>query len=744
MLTDHPSERTDHNAVDHQSLMEQTVVGDITDVVFRSPDGQYAVLNIVNDQGQNHTVIGNLPELAPGRRIAATGLWETHRSYGRQFRVREYQEVLPATEEGIQRYLASGILPGIGPKLAERIVKRFGAETLTVLDRYSGRLTEIPGLGKQRIERIREAWHTHSQRRESYIFFQGLGISQAYCNRIMNRYGDEAPAVVRANPYRLAQEVKGVGFKMADAVALKQNIAKDNPFRLAAGIVYVVEQLVEQKGHCYVPRESLIAKAAEVLSVDEASTLVGIQRAIADGTIIEDHTRNDQARTLIYPSHLFHAESNLARVLMAKLRLRPESPPDIAGRTTDRWSSLNSKQQEAVRTAFREPISIITGGPGVGKTTVTREIVAIAHSLNLRILLAAPTGRAAKRLGEFGESRASTIHRLLRWQPEQQSFAHNIDHPLDADLIVIDEVSMLDVVLANHLFAAVPAHTGVVLVGDRDQLPSIGPGAVLQDLIRSGRIKTTHLTEIYRQTEHSQIIVNAHRVNEGKMPRRSGAAGEITDFYWIEQDDQTKVIDIIRRMVAERIPERFQLAPMTDIQVLTPLNRGLCGTRNLNRELQNVLNPTTGTLLGQVRIGEVEFRVGDRVMQISNNYDVGVFNGDLGTVRDVSDEHKACKIRFDNSTVTYGFEDMDQLRLAYAITIHKSQGSEFPAVIVPVLSEHFIMLRRNLIYTAMTRAKKLLVMVGSTKALAIAVENFRQSPRYTRLATRIADVKRIS
>ena len=719
------------------SLVANTITGVVKRIIFSSKDGNFSVVCVVDKNKNEKVLIGLLGGLEEGEEIEANGFWETHKDYGLRFRVTDYRPILPSTEEGIRRYLSGGAVPGIGPKLAERIVNKFGSETLKILDKYSSRLSEVPGLGKNRIGQVRDAWRNQTKRRDQYIFLQGLGITPSYCNRIFKKYEESSVKVVSENPFRLATEVKGIGFKMADSIARHLNIAKDNPFRLGSGIVYVLQQLAENNGHTCYPQNDLIKKATEILDVEPAVVMKGIKRAVTDGAVILYNEPQKPDTILVYAAKLFNIESRLSELIKAKLRAPFHKIRNINDKGTSQWSTLNDIQRSAVVAAYTNPISIITGGPGVGKTTVTREIVAIANRENLNIALAAPTGRAAKRLSESSKFEAKTIHRLLKWEPEAQRFIYNEDHPMNVDLVIIDEVSMLDIVLAYHLFLAISSKTNLVLIGDRDQLPSVGPGAFLADLIKCRKIAVTHLTQIYRQSQNSQIIANAHKVNNGIIPQSQTSREEVTDFYWLEQDDQEKIIDLICRMVSARIPERFNLSPKNDIQVLTPMNNGLVGAKNLNNKLQEILNPNSNSEANQLQSGDTYLRIGDRVMQISNNYDLGVFNGDLGIINHIDIEDQTLHVLFDSGLISYDVDEIDQLRLAYAITIHKSQGSEFPAVIIPVITQHSIMLKRNLIYTAMTRASRLLIMIGSMKALSMAVKNYRVSPRFTQLAQRI-------
>ncbi len=721
---------------DTAAMTDATVRGEVLRIVFASPDGQYVVLRLRDEHGREATLVGPMTSVLEGQEIEAVGRWETHKDHGRQLRVHTFRALLPSTEEGIRRYLASGLIPGIGPTYAARIVDHFGPETLTVLERYSERLREVPGIGRKRIAEIRRAWAEHAQQREVAIFLQSLGIGPGQCARILARYGVAAAEVVRRNPYQLAAEVHGIGFLSADRIAGRLGVSREHPLRLAAGAEYVLEQL-SQNGHVCFPAGALCREAATVLEVDEQRAGEGLAGAVDSGRIVRDEPPAGQGEPVVYLRRLYQAETDLAealRLLVGFPGPRPPKPePACLGAGFRR---LDPEQQQAVLEAFRSPVSIITGGPGVGKTTVVGQIVALAAALRRHILLAAPTGRAARRLSESTSREAMTIHRLLQWDASRGVFAHDPGNPLRCDVLVVDEVSMLDVPLAAHLFRAVRPGTRVVLVGDKDQLPSVGPGCVLNDLIASGRIPVTHLTRIYRQDPRSRIVSNAHAVNRGQMPDLRPVPPHVTaDFYWIEQDDPDRAAETITRMVTERIPQRFHLDPVADIQVLAPMHRGSCGTAALNERLQAALNPPGRR--PEFTFGERRFRVGDRVMQTVNDYDKGVFNGELGQVAAVDHRAKRFTLAFDIGPVEYEWAEADEIVHAYAVTVHKSQGSEFPAVIIPLLTQHYIMLQRNLVYTAMTRARQLLVMIGSRRALAIALANNTPMRRYSRLVERL-------
>jgi len=719
---------------DATSPVKHTLRGEVLRVVFSNDDGTYVVIRLLDTDGREQTCVGPMGGLLEGQDIEVTGRWERHKEHGNQLRVQQFKAILPSTEAGIRRYLASGLIPGIGPKIAERIVDHFGVDTLDVLDNYTDRLRDVPGIGRKRIAEIRKTWAEYAQERDVQIFLQGLSLTPAYCARVIKQYGVGAPDIVRKNPYQLATDVHGIGFLIADRIAREVGIEKESTVRLAAGVLYVLDRLAED-GHTCFPRDGLLAETARILDVDIPFAEAGLERALLNGAAVAENSQNDNTQVFIYKHRLFAAETELSQALTILLNQPAGAAEAPIAHLGAGYARLNAAQREAVTQTFRSTISIITGGPGVGKTTVVGQIVEAARPLGWRIRLAAPTGRAAKRLSESTRLEAKTVHRLLKWDPKTRSFVFNRSQQLNCDLLILDEVSMLDVVLAEQLFEAIRPGTHVVLVGDRDQLPSVGPGAVLQDLIGCGRIPVTHLSEIYRQSENSRIVVNAHSVNSGEMPDlQRSPRGQLMDFYWIDQEDPERVADVICRMVSERIPRRFGFNPITQVQILSPMHRGTCGAINLNEQLQERLNPGPKP---QFRVGDRKFRSGDRVMQTSNNYDKGVFNGELGQIVGIDQKEKTFEIAFDAGRIEYQWHESDQIKLAYAVTVHKSQGSEFPCVIMPVLTQHYIMLQRNLIYTGMTRAKKLLVMVGTRKALSIAIRNDRPQMRWSRLAARL-------
>lgn len=709
---------------------ELTLKAEVVKIIFSSDQGDYAAVRMNPELGNEFTATGALAKLMAGQEVEVTGEWTHHEKHGAQFKVNSFKAILPSTLDGVRRFLGSGALPGLGKKTANKIVDHFGMDTLEILDKYSARLSEIEGLGKRKIKQIKEAWEACSGRRDLEILLQGHGISPALSAKIIAKFGPGTSQIVNHQPYRL-DEVKGVGFATADRIAQGMGMKTDDVARIEAGMRAVLRKASERDGHLYLPVDHLVEQAAEMLKVDPTTIQTIVSQLDPEHFVTEGSPENGGVR--IYPRHFFRSEELLAEKLafLVKFPIDPAPHPFL-----DIPEHLHEAQKQAVATTFDHRLSIVTGGPGVGKTTVIGEIVRQAKNQNWVVNLAAPTGRAAKRLSESCQMEASTIHRLLQWDPIGGGFLHNKDNPLACQLLVIDEVSMVDQMLAQRLFEAIDHKTRVILVGDRDQLPSVGAGAFLHELIYSGQIPVTELTEVFRQKEGSHIITNAHAVNRSVMPDLKRPNEGLSDFYWIEQKEPEKVVATILEMAANRIPQRFGFDPLHDLVVLVPMHRGPVGTQALNAALQNALNPPADDK-PEFALGYDQcFRVGDRVMQLRNNYDKLVFNGDMGWVKAV--EKEGFTVAFDEDRVVhYERNEADQLILGYAITIHKSQGSEFPAVIMPVMYQHYVMLQKNLIYTGMTRARQLLVMLGDKRALRHGISNNGQNQRFTRLAARI-------
>ncbi|HDQ39707.1 MAG TPA: ATP-dependent RecD-like DNA helicase [Desulfonatronum sp.] len=681
-------------------------------------------------------VVGILPSPNPGEILQMQGVWESHPKYGQQFKVQTCETVLPATANAIQKYLGSGLIKGIGPVMAGRIVKLFGEQALDIIEQHSNRLSEVQGIGTKRIDMIRKAWEDQKAIRNVMIFLQGHGVSATYAAKIFKQYGHDSIAVVQDNPYRLARDIWGIGFKTADRIAQALGIAKDSPLRIDAGIIHVLHELADE-GHVFFPDEQLLVKAGEILEVERELLEPGIAR-LADERRIVVEEQSDSGRP-VYLAKYHHCEVGTAR-RMSTLINAPRNVRQVDVSKALEWVQsrmsivLAEKQQEAVQSVLSGKVVVITGGPGTGKTTIIKSILTIFSQLTKRILLAAPTGRAAKRMSEATGHEAKTIHRLLEFSPSSGSFKHNAEKPLPADLLVVDEASMIDQVLMYHLGQAIPLGCAVVLVGDIDQLPSVGAGNVLRDIIASGVIPVVTLNEIFRQALDSSIITNAHRINAGQMPELQPRK-DPDDFYFMYQEEPEQALQAIVTLVKNRIPARFGLDPINDVQVLSPMQRGVIGAGNLNQVLQETLNPGGS----YIERGARKFRVGDKVMQIRNNYDKEVFNGDIGRVVRMDLEMRELMIRFDGRDVAYEFMELDELVLAYAATVHKSQGSEYPAVVMPVMTTHYIMLQRNLIYTGITRGRRLVVLVGTKKALTMAVRNNKTAKRYSNLDGRLRE-----
>jgi exodeoxyribonuclease V alpha subunit len=680
------------------------------------------------------TIVGSMPCPNPGETLRLRGEWVTDAKFGRQFRVESCMSVLPSTLTGIEKYLGSGLVKGIGPVMAKRVVALFGLETLDIIEESPDRLLEVEGIGPIRSERIAKAWQEQKEVREVMVFLQGHGVSSTYAVKIYKAYGDKAVSVVKENPYRLALDISGIGFKTADRIARNMGIDPTSQIRAEAGVIHVLSELVDE-GHVYYPYEKLVETAAALLEVDQKVIEAAVPALVGQRRVVVEEQQGDR---VIYLTPLHVAESNVAKRLINLIEA-PRQIIQIDVEKAIQWVQqaigieLAEMQKETVRKTITSKVMVITGGPGTGKTTLVNCLIRILEKKGQRILLASPTGRAAKRLAEVTGREAKTIHRLLEFSPKEGGFKRNEDNPLEANLVIIDEASMVDILLMNHLLKAVPPEATMLLVGDIDQLPSVGPGNVLGDIIASGRVETVRLTEIFRQAQESMIIVNAHRVNRGEFPLIKPPPGRKSDFYFIERDDPEKALELVKDLCTRRLPGAFHLDPLDDIQVMTPMHRGVVGVANLNAELQRLLNPRGQEIAQGGRL----FRVGDKVMQVSNNYEKEVFNGDIGRIAAIDVEEKKLSARFEDRVVDYEWSELDQLVLAYAISIHKSQGSEYPAVVVPILTQHYIMLQRNLLYTAITRARKLVVLVGTRRALAVAVRNNPVQHRYTALAARL-------
>ena len=732
------------------------ISGTVERVIFYNEENGYTVLRLmpasVNSGGgdggltrprESVSCVGHMVNPQAGVQLKLSGRWVTNTRFGRQIEFSHTEEMLPATSEGIRLYLSSGLIKGVGEEMASRIVKAFGTDTIRVLDEEPERLLKVRGVGKKSLACIRASWAEHRGIRDLLLFLQPHGITPAYAVRIYRAYGADALGIVRENPYRLAMDIQGIGFVTADAAARKLGFEHDHPLRIQAGTLYVLQKSTDD-GNVYLPQTALMEAVCAQLGVDEGLVDDALAALETDERIVREDMDmpcpgGTQAETGVYLRRYFHCESKTAFYLQRLIRspksIRFENPDVLVDKVVSELNiSLAPEQLEAVRTAARSKVMVLTGGPGTGKTTIINAIIKLFAEVRARILLAAPTGRAAKRMAETSGREARTIHRLLEYSPKEDGFARNEDSPLACGLLVVDEASMMDTLLFYHLLKAVPLGATLVLVGDVHQLPSVGPGNVLADIIGSGQVPVVELTEIFRQSAESEIICNAHLINRGEVPSLESSKDRLSDFYFIHQNDPEKAADLMIDLVRNHIPRRFGLDPVDDIQVLTPMHKGAVGAGLMNTRLQEALNPN-GL---EVRRGERAFRLHDKVMQIRNNYDKDVFNGDMGRISFLDLADRTLSVTFDDRVVPYEFDELDELTPAYAISIHKSQGSEYPAVVIPIMMQHYMLLQRNLIYTGATRGKRLVILVGESRALHMAVKNNKTRKRFTRLTERLA------
>ncbi len=714
-----------------------TIEGAVGRVLFSNDENGWCAVRLQPEDAASVTAIGPLLGVRQGDELRVTGRWVSHAKYGEQFEVESYVHLAPSTLDGLRRFLGSGKIRGLGPARAAQIVEEFGLETLDVLDQQPERLLEIRGIGPSTVERIRESWEKHRGIQQIMIFLTGHGVAPGIAVKAFRKYGPGAVDVVRSNPYRLAEEVFGVGFLTADRIAHQLGIPDDAPERLEAGVLHTLVEAVGQ-GHCFVPDDVLLATAANLLETDTEALPSALAGLIARQQV-SVLPRKDECPAIYLP-RLEKAEATVALNLAETLEAPAATQPIILN-TSIAWYQgrldirLAERQREALGAALTEKVAVITGGPGTGKTTLIRGIVEILGHKEQKVVLAAPTGRAAKRLAEATGLGAKTIHRLLEFNPITGTFNRHREHPIEADCVVIDEVSMLDVELAAMLLEAVPPATRIVLVGDADQLPSVGPGNVLSDLIISESVPVIRLDQIFRQTDRSLIVENAHRINSGDMPNVDDDP-ESSDFFFVARDDPAAAAELAIDFATRRIPERFNLDPIDDIQVLSPMHRGELGVTRLNERLQAVLTPEGRELV----VGWRRFRVGDKVMQVRNNYELDIFNGDLGRITDIDFEERELTVSFDDRPTVIPSDVLEDIVPAYACTIHKSQGSEYPAVVIVLHHQHHVMLQRNLLYTAISRGRRLVVIVGSRRALGRAVHNASVRKRYTQLAERLRAV----
>lgn len=697
-------------------------------ITYQNADNGYTVLKCAAKNAQDLvTVVGVMPDTHVGSVLALEGFWKVDAKYGRQFSVEKFEETLPATVYGIEKYLGSGLIKGVGPKFARRIVEKFGKDTLDVIEENPDALIEVEGIGRVRVERIKKSWEEQKEIKNIMLFLQGHEVSTSHATKIFKTYGSDSISIVQENPYRLADDIWGIGFKTADTIAEKMGIEKDRFIRLRSGILYTLNKLSEN-GHCYAVREQLIRTAEQLLEVEGAELEITLDEMLRT----EDVIREEEA---IYLPPFFFSETGCAKRLLKLLaaRRRVQIAVDAAASFGENQNiTYDEVQLEAIRVALSSKVMILTGGPGTGKTTTTMGIIAAYRAAGCQILLAAPTGRAAKRMSEATGMEAKTIHRLLEYKPPE-GYQRREENPLEGDVLILDECSMIDIMLMYNLLKALPEHMTLIMVGDTDQLPSVGAGNVLKDIIASDRIPVVRLSRIFRQAQGSRIIMNAHRINKGEQIDMRG--GRDSDFFFAAKDTNEEVVDLLVKYCTENLPRYYHVDALQDIQVLTPMQRGICGAVNLNQVLQEAMNPSPVFL----RRGGTQYRLHDKVMQIRNDYDKEVFNGDIGVINHVDMEERELTVNFDGREVVYDVSELEELALAYAVTIHKSQGSEYPIVVMPFTMSHYVMLQRNLLYTGVTRAKKILVLIGEKKAVWYAIRNETTADRNTKLAERLRE-----
>jgi len=720
-----------------KDLFDGSLQGTVARVVFENRESGWAVVHFEADKAAGlTTVIGPLAPVFVGEYLELEGDWETDSRWGRQFRARSAVPAEPSSVEGTRRYLASGVVPGIGPELARRLVARFGKETLRVLDDEPERLLQVRGIGAKRLAQIKEGWQAKSVERQGRVFLQGHGLGAVLAQRVLKLWCEETVTRVTRDPYSLIRAVSGIGFRTADELAQRIGVKSDAPHRLAAGVLHALE-VAAGAGHCYLPAAELGAAATKLLQIEDPAVLEEVvEDLVARHRLVMEPPSEGKQAWRVWDHRLHAAECRVSRRLAELATTPTPTTPERVRRALEVVEerlhiTLAPEQRGAVENALVQSLLVVTGGPGTGKTTLIRAVVACAERLDLTVALAAPTGRAAKRMEQATDHEARTLHRWLEYRFDT-GFGRDADNPLEADLVVVDEMSMVDLNLMDALVAALKPEARLLLVGDADQLPPVGPGAVLRDLVRTDAVHAARLEVIFRQAQASQIVYNAHRINSGEMPATTAEGDEPSDFYLIEPEDSEHAADLVTRLVTRRLPQRFGLDPMHDVQVLAPMHRGRCGVSALNAMLQDALNP--GAVVARPEAPQL--RAGDRVMQLRNDYDKEVFNGDIGHVLSLDDE--SVNVDFDGHLVGYRREDAADLSLAYASTVHKSQGSEYPGVVVVLLPEHHIMLQRNLLYTALTRASKVAVLVASRKALGRAVRNASPAARNTALTERLS------
>ena len=704
--------------------------GIVDRITFQNEENGYTVarLQVEGQRGEPVTIVGETLSMNPGESVVLDGEWSTHKQYGAQFKIESYQTVHPSTVEGMRRYLGSGLIKGVGPVTAKRIVNHFGDEALQVIENEPDRLVEVEGLGGKRAKLIVKAWEEQREIHNVMLFLQSHDVGTGFAVKIWKKYGQEAADLIRENPYRLAVDVWGIGFLTADRIAQKMGIPAHSDRRIQAGLLHVLNEAADKEGHVFLPNEALIEACAQALEVpvDAITPCVELLQKSEAIVVAEDR---------VYLPHLFYAERGAATRCFQLSQVQRielgDIPAEIVAIEERDQVTFAPRQKQALEKALSHNLLVLTGGPGTGKTTTIKGLIALLEARKKKIALAAPTGRAAKRMAEATGYEAKTIHRLLKYSPAEMAFEKNFENPLEVEALIVDEISMVDTVLMNSLLRAVPISASVILVGDVDQLPSVGAGSVLKDVIASGTVEVVELNEIFRQAQTSRIITNAHAINRGEMPDIKN--NRDADFFFIEAAEPDQVVETVSGLCTSRLPSTYQLNPVEDIQVLVPMYRGETGANNLNSVLQDRLNPK-----GQeMARGGTRFRVGDKVMQIRNNYDKDVFNGDIGRIQAIEPADQEMVVKFQERLVGYEFGELDELVLAYAMSVHKSQGAEFRAVVMPLTTQHYMMLQRNLLYTAITRARELVVLVGTKRALGMAVRNNQVAERHTTLAERI-------
>jgi len=724
----------------NKSLHTTTLEGHLERITYYNPENHYTIAKVKTIKTHNLvTIVGSMVAVSPGQALKIKGAWETHPKYGQQFKIKSYEVTLPATIDGIRKYLESGFIKGIGPSMANRMVSRFGAGTFEIIEKNPEKLLEVEGIGKAKAALICNAWKDHHVARDLMQFLQEMGVNTSYCAKILREYGMDAVKIIRSDPYRLSTDISGIGFYFADTIAQKLGAPKDDPRRARRCIIHLLQQFANQ-GHVFAYENQLFERCINLFQIERDITRDALNALSAAGELVIENAADDHDSRTVYLKTFHQAETGIANRLKALLSV-PVIPPGI---DTERISTevqkklaitLSSEQLNVLKEILSHRAVIITGGPGTGKTTLIRSINAIFAALGKHVLLAAPTGRAARRLSEVTRRKAKTIHRLLGYNFKKDLFDKNQDNPLDADAVIIDEASMVDTLLMFHLIQAVPMTSVLILVGDIFQLPSVGPGNVLSDMIKSTRTPVFYLKKIFRQAHESPIIVNAHRVRQGEFPllKPLDDSEDLSEFYFLEQNDPDKVVSTIVKLCSKAIPMRFDLDPVQEVQVLTPMHKGVVGTTNLNQVLQKVLNPNPV----MIETRGNTFKLGDKVMHLINNYQKEVFNGDIGTISAIDQKKEVLSVDYYGRTVSYDFAEMDEISLAYAISVHKSQGSEYPAVIVPIMHQHFVLLQRNLLYTAITRGRNLVILIGTKKALSIAINNNKPKKRLSGLAYRL-------